>query len=101
VTNQYGLFGKHVQQFGLDIFNSRGAVPQIVFGGATESSVVVENGIDWLDQSIVNRFAFGGDDRHAQRFAAFRRVAHLAIQRVNSVTAIGRLGLPRGADESS
>jgi len=74
---------------------------QIVFGDATESSVVIEYGVDRFDQSVVNRFAVGGDDHHAQRFAAFRRVAHLAIQRVNSAVAVGRLGLPSRANESS
>ncbi len=100
MTNYNCFVGKHVQQGGLDIFHSRVDVSQIVFSQATESRIVVENGIDRFDQRLVNRFAFRGDDRHAQRFTAFSGVAHLAIQGVDSIVSIGRLSFSRCANES-
>ena len=79
MSNQNGFAGQQIEKEGLDVFEGRPDVFEVSFGNPAESCVVVEDGIVGFDERIVNDLQIGRDDRDAGQFAAFRRVAHLAI----------------------
>ena len=90
MPNQDGLVGKLAEQNGLDVSDGRLDVEQVLLGDATESRVVIQNGIVRHDERLVNRFAIRRNNGDSRELGPFRRVAHLAIQRVDAVVAVRR-----------
>jgi hypothetical protein len=79
MSNQNGFAGQQIEKEGLDVFEFSHDVFEVPFGNPAESRVVVNDGIVGFDERVVNNLQIGRDDRDAGQFAAFRRVAHLAI----------------------
>jgi hypothetical protein len=79
MSNQNGFAGQQIEKEDLNVFEFSHDVFEVPFGNPAESRVVVNDGIVGFDERVVNNLQIGRDDRDAGQFAAFRRVAHLAI----------------------
>ena len=73
---------------------------EVASADAGEASVVVDDVALGEDETLVDQPAFDPDDRQFDELEAVGREAHLAVDGVNAVVAVGRVDLPSlGADE--
>ena len=94
-----GLVTKHGQEASLDVPDGRGDALEVLGRYPAEPGVVVDDLLAGVDQGLVDGLAVDVEDGDPGELVAGRGVAHLAVERVDAVVAVGRLGPGQGGDE--
>jgi hypothetical protein len=86
MADQNALVREQIQQVSLHVGQRRANPNQIAFDNPAELRVVVQNRVPWLDQLIVDHLVVVVDNCDANQLQVVGGVAHLAIQRVHSMS---------------